>query len=619
MQRVPRIEDVTIDDVVSTAAVAGRGSLTSRMVGGAAMYGGRKGFETEVEYGARPSDAELMSYGPDEARSADSHLSLVDYDPTPEDGVRHGTDVSDAWMMDGLRKGYLSDPRSRFHVITGCAPEASGALASGYEYSKYDEDFLPGRTLDGPTILPTLYDAGLDLQEYKRGAAAAAIEGIDTYTPLKPRIVLPDFRDKLNMEMMSGVAARALEDDVKATHHVDVDRVRQALVNGETIMEQRAMTRGLVNGIGGRPSEEERVAEGMARGMESGMESGMARGEVANVDGTIIRPEIAHYEPHSRHMGPSSQAAAMIEARPQPANTVLYPQLAAYLLSRPTDFIKVMYRDNPEVAYHLHATLEKVAASTGELGESDRRTMEVLIQRHLDEMEVKKEFDPMMIQFVPQNDPRYVEAAALRDTYEKVYRIVCGEEDVDFELHSELIFPLAIQVRDRNIPITVENVIEERDNLSRLKVTLEHLATTMDGHLAHGGVAEYFDHASEEEREVMKTVNKEVIAMLLPGHVTTFVPIYNEEDETERVSRLMCGPQRKDGSERHAALAGGYWAGDGLETRTLADRVDAAAMHDSKVAPQDRPRGPEQLTYSGFSEGDIFIQRTALRKFVPPV
>lgn len=478
------------------------------------------------------------------------------------------TESNDEWFIDQLRKDTLTDPHQRFRGVTD-AYEASGSAASGHEYSHFDEDFCSDMHEHIIRYYPP--ENGLELQEHKTQDALNAVDAITEYTPPKWRLIHPSRIDKANREMATVSAEDAVFTDSKVTRYIDYDRFRIAMEAQEEL-----------------------------------------HGQVTHVGELGDKPRPSFYETHAPVEGSSDQLTQM-KCHLSPAEAITYPELAADLLSRPTTLMERYYRCNPTSGARLREVLAQIAEATNEddLSEDEFRIMRNLIKHHIDEMEINKVYDPTMIQFVAQGDPRYIETSALRDTYEKVCRVVCGESEEVQDAFSSILFPLAVHMRERNIPITVENVIEEGDGVLQAHKIVLNMVGTYKDQITRGGPQAFLDAASDEELDILNQTSKSVIALLMPGHnrAATFLPIYGEEDEdVDRIAHTMYGPRRQGGtSDRPEFSSGGYY------------QQGAKFIYgmDQRTAPFEKEQS-QQLTYSPYTEAHEFLRRTRLRRFIPP-
>jgi hypothetical protein len=497
------------------------------------------------------------------------------YDELPELAYDQDTEAQDKWLTDQLRQGTLTDPRGRHRIITGTY-EAAGTSATGHEYSHFDEDFCH----DGYSkmIRYNPPENGPEIEEYKKMHAMNAVDAITEYVVPKWRIIHPSRAEKTDRLAATAAAEMAAQADGIVTHHIEVDKFRVIMDEQEVYRQQMGMSGSL---------------------------------------GTMVSPSVSFYETNASEGGPGDKLTQM-KCHLVPAEAITYPELAADLLSRPSSYLKSFYANNPSAGLTLRQTLEEIADATSEddLTEGERQMMTSLIRKHLSEMDVNRILDPRMIQFVQQGDPRYIESSAIRDNYERIRSIVCGEiDDESKEAFSSIMIPLAIHMRDRNIPINVENVIGEGEVLLQARDIVSSIVGTNKEQIKRGGVQSFFDFATEEELEILNRTGTKVMALLMPGNngVTTFLPIYGEEDEDiDRIARTMYGPRRPSGTSARAGFSsGGYY------------QAGSRLIHgmDQRVAPfeQSPQQQSQKLTYSPYTEGHEFLRRTRLRKFVPPV
>jgi hypothetical protein len=277
----------------------------------------------------------------------------------------------------------------------------------------------------------------------------------------------------------------------------------------------------------------------------------------------------------------------------------------------------------------VRRVLEDIADAGSDITEGDIREMNTLIRHHLNETEVNRVFDPRMIHFVLPGEAREVDSGILRSTYEKVWETISEESEEVKEAFETILFPLTVHMRDRAIPITVENVIAEGDEMLQLRDTLSHLRadrgtasfgrTRADGTIdpgkfgpqeCGGGPLEYIDHATEEGLAILNRWGKEVIALLLPndGPSTHEVPIYGEDD-TEYVAETMYGPRTPAGFTHHPGQSAGGYVGQEQGKRVIQNR-------EQKVSPFDLDQRPQQLYYSPYTDGHELIRTTGSRRFV---
>jgi len=510
--------------------------------------------------------------------SAHPSMASTSYDPIELDREDEGlpsTEANAEWFMDKLRTGTLSYGDDKPRILIG-DPTVAGTAGDGYDYAHFDEDFCHDRMYTH-VLRYDPHDEGPELMEQKRLHALNAVESNTTYSVPKWKMIHPSRMEKTHRLATTESAERNVYDDSRTTHYVDYDRFRIALEQRATVREQQ---------------------------------------EASGVAGTLISPIVSFFEASQVPTEGAGDKLTQMKCHLIPAEAIPYPELAAYLLTRPTNLLRQIYRKDPITGAHLREDLEKIATLAGEedMTEAEKRVMSTVIRKHLDEMEVTRIFDPLMIQYVQEGDAKHLEVGAMRDTYERIYHIACGEVDEEgHDIDKRIIFPLAVHMRDRHIPLTVENVIGEMDALLQTREILEKLSFDFGRQLESGGPQAFLDHASEEEREVLDSVGKEVIAMLMPGNcrATTFLPIYGEEErsEADRVAETMFGPRLPGGLHHRAGFSSGGYYQAGAKT------IDPP---EQEVAPFDRNPAQQQVTFSPYTEAREFLRQTRLRKFIVP-
>lgn len=491
-----------------------------------------------------------------------------------EEECEAGSEAREEWFVDRLRSSTLSDDKGRSRTLIG-DPEAHGTAGDGYDYAHFDEDFCHDRMYTH-VLRYNPPDEGPELMESKRQHALNATEAYSyTYTPSKWKMIHPSRMEKTHRLACTESAEKNVYDDGRTTHYVDYDRFRIALEQRSTVHEQQ---------------------------------------EATGIAGKLISPIVRFYETQAPIEGASDKLTQM-KGHLIPAEAIPYPELAAYLLTRPTNLLRQFYRKDRAVGLHLMEDLEKIAilSSEEDMTERERRVMTTLIRKHLDDMEVNRIFDPIMIHYVQQTDARHIEVNAMRDTYDRVHRIVCGESN-DESSSGTIIFPLAVHMYERNIPVTIENVIGEMEVIDQTREIIDRLRTDFGRQLEDGGPQDYLDHASEEEKAILDSVGRNVVAVMMPSgncRTTRFLPIIGEEEreDADLVAGTMFGPRQRGGIHSRADYSsGGYYQPGG---RTI-------DPPEQEVAPFDRPTRRSPPVYSPYTEAHEFLRRTRLRKFIVP-
>lgn len=507
----------------------------------------------------------------------------------------------EAWLVDKLISGTSFDPLDRGRCVTG-AFEASGSGGSGHEHCQWTDEYGPDSMR--PSCYRGVAESPAD-QEYRQQYAERAVadytspspyfspsryasigssgsssggsggsSGSDggrgdveygyEHAPPKWRVIRPRQDEAANRLAATLAGEAAVETDARSVRHVAYDRFNLARDAAAVMVEQDARVRAnplsrLTPSTAGMPFFETPLrVEGSAD---------LLRGHGCR----LVRAEVT-----------------------------AYPQLAASLLSRPSSVLRSLYSTSPQQGLRMRETLESIAdANSGEeISEMEKDVMHEIIRRHLDAAEdwlrdgasgavdVERVLDPRMIEFVAPGDPHYVELGVVRASYDRVLATVSGEPDEMKEAVESVIFPLVIHMRNRAIPITVENVIAEAGALMQVREVLDRLDTGIGRQVRGGGVQAYMDAATDEELAILDQTSTEVIALLMPGNcqTTKLSPIYSEEDVeimAAHAAETLFGPRAPAGFHpRPGVSSGGYGYAETRYAKPLRQRVDAPAVCD---------------------------------------
>jgi len=489
---------------------------------------------------------------------------------TTEASEKVSTEAIEDWMADSLVSGTLHDRHSRMRIVQS-TPEREGCSATGHEHSQF-YDVYPCPDMR-KRILPYNSDKrGPETVEYGRMLAEMQTRTIVEFANPKWRIIRPDRRVKLYQWYAAAGGEYQARIDHANVKYVNYDRFRLALAARSLVSEQQNET---------------------------------------GVLGRLSRYVTSFFDTHASAAGPADRLTGFRDKhcyfKPDP-----FPELAASLLVRPTEEMKEIYRRNPEAGRVLRDQLEAIAEATGDddLTQRERAVMTQLIRHHLADSDVEKIYDFRMLQYVAPGDPRFIEAGQLKKTFVTVHRIVCGETGEMPKGTEGIIFPLAVQMRHRNIPITVENVIEEADAILEARETLQHLVTSFVHQRERGGKRGILSFADENDLEIINDLSREARAILIRdvAGASTQIPIYLEQELGDaQGTRTMYGPRMTGGtSMRSGSSSGGYRQQGSRELIPL------------DMRSRDRGSGPERLLYSPYTEGHDLLYKTRIRKFRVP-
>jgi len=435
----------------------------------------------------------------------------------------------------------LVGTHGRPRIITG---RYDGAEAERFGYSQYNDHF--SKTGEARTIHPVAPMNG-DYVRYGNCYAHKSLHDGSERTPHKWRLLFPSITDLFDRfaNRISGEAA--INQDQKTNKNVYHDKAALAQCHDELFNHHTGL---------------------------------MSCGSVSTERNPFFETG----------QGEATRLERITRGDGRPQGRIGYIEFAKSLLIRPSAYLRAYYEVNPNS--DLKNVIENIANTNREmdLGEREFKTIQFLILAHLDMMEAGGEIDPGMLAYVHQGDPKYVRLQAIKDTYERIYRVAIGHIPERVETDKSLALPLAIHMRDKFIPVTYENIVDELRGLEMVREVAKRLITSYGEQLSV--TKNILDIMNPEELKLMEYFGQSVVPLLAEkGEILRTLPIYGFNAPVK--SRMSIKGEKQFpvfGSEH---TAGGFFQA-GARDLNMPDRTGEPSQI----------KAAEGLTYQEYNDGN---------------